>query len=66
MNLFNQLIGHLVSCKNASRLISQRRERELTATERWKLKWHLAVCAMCLAFEKQLRILAEAMRRYRQ
>jgi hypothetical protein len=66
MNLYKQLIGHLVSCKNASRLISQMRERELTAVERWKLKWHLAVCTMCMAFEKQMRILGEAMRRYRQ
>lgn len=66
MNLFKQLIGHFVSCKNASHLISQMRDRELTAAERWKLKWHLAVCTMCMAFEKQMRILGEAMRRYRQ
>jgi hypothetical protein len=66
MNSFKRLIGHLVSCKDASHLISQMRDRELTAVERWKLKWHLAVCTMCMAFEKQMRILAEAMRRYRQ
>ena len=66
MNLFKQLIGHLVSCKNASHLLSQMRDRELTAIEHWKLKWHLAVCTMCMAFEKQMRILGEAMSRYRQ
>ena len=66
MNSFKRLIGHLVSCKDASHLISQMRDRELTTVERWKLKWHLAVCTMCMAFEKQMRILAEAMRRYRQ
>jgi hypothetical protein len=41
-------------------------DRKLSATERWKLKWHLAVCSMCMAFEKQMRIMREAMRRYRQ
>ena len=66
MNLFDQLIGHLVSCKNASHLISEMQDRELSTIERWKLKWHLAVCTMCMAFEKQMRILREAMRRYRQ
>ena len=66
MNSFNRLIGHLVSCKDVSHLVSEMQDRELTTVERWKLKWHLAVCTMCLAFEKQMRIMREAMRRYRQ
>jgi len=33
MNSFKRLIGHLVSCKGASHLISQMRDRELTAVE---------------------------------
>lgn len=66
MNSFNQLFGHLVSCRKVSHLISQMQERELTGIERWRLKWHLAICDACLAFEKQMRIMREAMRRYRQ
>lgn len=66
MNSFNRLIGHLVSCKDVSHLVSEMQDRELTTVERWKLKWHLAVCTMCMAFEKQMRIMREAMRRYRQ
>jgi hypothetical protein len=41
-------------------------DRKLSATERWKLNWHLGVCKACMAFEKQMRIMREAMRRYRQ
>jgi hypothetical protein len=66
MNPFKQLIGHLVSCKDASHLISRMQDGDLTTVERWKLKWHLAVCSMCMKFEKQMRILREAMARYRQ
>ena len=66
MNSFNRLIGHLISCKHVSHLVSEMQDRDLSALERWRLKWHLAVCKACLAFEKQMRILREAMRRYRQ
>ena len=66
MKSFNHLIGHLVSCKDVSHLLSEMQERELSVLERWKLKWHLAVCKACMAFEKQMRIMREAMRRYRQ
>ena len=64
--MFKQIIGHLVSCKDSSRLLSEREDRKLTAIEGWTLKWHLAVCTMCMAFEKQMRILRDAMRRYRE
>jgi len=66
MKSFNRLIGHLVSCKDATHLVSRMQDGELTTLERLKLKWHLAVCTMCMAFEKQMRIMREAMRRYRQ
>ena len=64
--MFKQIIGHLVSCKDASHLISEMQDRDLGTLERWRLKWHLAVCAACTAFAKQMRILREAMRRYRE
>jgi Putative zinc-finger len=66
MNSFNRLIGHLVSCKDASHLLSERDDRVLGFAERLKLKWHLAVCTACMKFEKQMRLMREAMRRYRQ
>jgi Putative zinc-finger len=66
MNVFKQLVGHLVSCKDATHLVSKMQDGQLTAVQRWKLKWHLAVCTMCMTFEKQMRFLREAMHRYRQ
>jgi hypothetical protein len=66
MKSFKHIIGHLVSCKDVSHLVSEMPERRLTVIERWKLKWHLAVCNACMRFEKQMRLLREAMRRYRE
>ena len=66
MNVFRQAIGHLVSCKDASRLLSQEQERPLTQWQRLRVTWHLAICRMCQAFDRQLTFMREAMRRYRQ
>ena len=66
MNAFRQAIGHLVSCKQVSHLLSQEQEKSMTWFERVKVNWHLAVCSMCRAFDKQVRFMREAMRRYRQ
>jgi len=65
MNPFKVALGHIVSCKNVSRLISERQERALGRFERWALAMHLAVCDACVGFEKQMEFLREAMRRYR-
>ena len=65
-NPISQLLGHLVSCKDVSRLLSREQEAPLTGWQRIRMKWHLAVCRMCRAFEQQLRFMQEAMRRYRE
>jgi hypothetical protein len=65
-NPISHILGHLVSCKDVSRLLSREQEAPLTGWERIRMKWHLAVCGMCRAFERQLRFLQKAMRRYRQ
>lgn len=62
---FRKAIGHLLSCKDVSRLLSQAEERPMTAWERLRVKWHLAVCSMCRSFERQMTFMREAMRRYR-
>jgi len=38
----------------------------MSCWERVKVNWHLAVCSMCRAFDRQLGFMREAMRRYRQ
>ncbi len=66
MNLFRRLIGHLAMCREVSHLLSQSREQPLSQWQRAKVRWHLAACEMCSAFERQLALLDAAMRRYRE
>ena len=56
-------LTHVISCKEASRLLSQAQERRLGALERLKLRAHLALCDLCTRFEEQLKFMREAMRR---
>ena len=56
-------LTHVISCKEASRLLSQAQDRRLGWPERAKLRVHLALCDFCTRFEEQLRFMREAMRR---
>jgi hypothetical protein len=58
-------LTHVISCKEASRLLSQRQDRPLEFWERVKLRGHLALCGVCTRFAKQLDFMREALRRYR-
>ena len=58
-------IGHVLSCKNASRLISRMQDEELPAPRRWMLRMHLRACDGCTRFKSHLTFLREAMQRYR-
>jgi hypothetical protein len=58
-------IGHLLSCKRASRLISLEQDAGLSALKGWLLRLHLAACDGCTRFNTQMQVLREAMRRYR-
>jgi hypothetical protein len=52
-----------LSCKEASRLMSQAEDRELSAGERAALKLHLGVCKACRIAAEQFQDLRRAMRR---
>lgn len=56
-------LTHVISCKEASRLLSQAQDRPLGTLERLKLRAHLALCDFCTRFEQQLAFMREAMRR---
>ena len=64
--MIRKAIGHIISCKDASRLVSQREDAPLSAWQRLALRLHLSVCAACTRFEKQITFLRDAMRQYRQ
>ena len=51
-----------ISCKQASRLMSQARDRELSIGERASLQLHLAICRGCRAVNAQFELLRRAMR----
>jgi hypothetical protein len=55
----------MLSCKEATRLLSQRQDRPLTAGERIRLGLHLAVCSACTRFARQLAFMRRALARYR-
>lgn len=50
----------MLSCKAASRLVSQSLDRPLTWQERLALRFHLAICKNCKRFSQQLAKLAQA------
>lgn len=46
-------------------MLSRAHEHPLSTFDRARVRWHLAVCRMCRAFERQIHLVREAMRRYR-
>jgi hypothetical protein len=53
----------MLTCKDASRLVSEDQERELGFQERLGLRLHLWMCAQCRRFERQIQLLRRALRR---
>jgi len=64
--MIRNALGHVISCKDASRLVSRREDAPLSAWQRLVLRLHLAVCTGCARVERQIRFLRSAMQKYRQ
>jgi hypothetical protein len=58
-------LTYLISCQEATRLLSRLRDGRISFAERCKLRLHLLVCEACRRFKHQLELVREAMRRYR-
>jgi hypothetical protein len=52
----------ILSCKEATRLVSQGLDRRLGLGERVAVRVHLAICAGCRNFRKQVLFLRQALR----
>lgn len=52
----------MLTCKDASRLISERQERSLGIGELWALRLHLWLCVSCRRFARQLGLLRRVLR----
>lgn len=51
----------MLSCKQASKLLSQSLDRKLSWKERLALRFHLLICDVCTRFAKQLKVMQKAM-----
>lgn len=56
----------MLSCKQASQLVSQSLDRQLTTRERFALKLHLLICKYCTRFSQQLTAMRVALLRNTQ
>ncbi|MBI3525645.1 MAG: zf-HC2 domain-containing protein [Betaproteobacteria bacterium] len=52
----------MLSCKEATRLMSQKMDSKLPALERLSLTFHLLICHGCRSFGSQLRFMRKAVR----
>ncbi len=59
-------LGRLISCKEASRAISQMQDGSVSLPLYLRIRLHLIWCEACRRFLEQVRFLHEAMRRYRE
>jgi hypothetical protein len=53
------------TCKEVAALLVAREDRDLPTVERVALRLHLAACAACPKFERQLLIMRNAMKQWR-
>ena len=53
----------MLTCKQASRIISQSLDNPLSWSDRMKLKFHLFICDACTRFNKQMRLIQNAVLR---
>ena len=53
----------MLSCKEVTRIVSQGLDRNLSFSERVRLRVHLGICDGCTNFRDQMALLREAMAR---
>lgn len=56
----------MLTCKQASQLISQSLDHPLSLSNRIQLRFHLFICDACSRFRKQLKQIGIALQRMRQ
>jgi len=53
------------TCREVTRLVLEGEDRALTSGERWVVRLHMVICMACPRFERQVRLMREAMGRWR-
>lgn len=54
----------LFNCKQAHQIVSEGLDRDLSFSERARLKLHLSICQSCSNFYGQMRLLRQAMQHF--
>ncbi len=54
--------GLMATCREATRLSSEALDRELSLSERTRLRLHLMICKACTNMQGQLGLMRQAMR----
>jgi hypothetical protein len=54
----------MLSCKQASELVSQSLDRSLTMRERMSVRLHLLICAACARFGRQLAFIQAMIKKF--
>lgn len=54
----------MLSCKQATELMSQEQDRALSVAERIGLRLHVWICAGCHNYRRQMHVLRAACRRF--
>ena len=55
-------VNTMLTCKDASHLVSQRQDRSLSFRERLGLRFHLWMCGNCRRFERQIALMRRLLR----
>jgi predicted anti-sigma-YlaC factor YlaD len=56
--------GFMPTCAEVHRLVSEGLDRELSLTERARVRLHLMICDACTTFSGQMKLLRQAMRQW--
>lgn len=54
----------MLSCKQATELMSQEQDRHLALAERVGLRLHVLICSACSNYRRQMAFLRQACRRF--
>lgn len=55
----------MITCKQASQIISQSLDNPLSWSDRMKVKFHLFICDACTRFNRQLHLISNALKSMR-
>jgi hypothetical protein len=58
------LARRLPTCKEVTRMASDSMERKLSLRQRFEMRLHLLICALCMRYVKQLQFMHDAARQH--